>query len=171
MVAVCVLVNLRVNHLEKFLHSAYKEIHCSNTAVTQVDNDVRQKIVKNCCVVPILLNLSSVFDTVDTILYRRDSFILLVLRGEYWTSFRSYLENHTYFVKLDYTISTMCALDCGTNQGSVLGPPLYLLCIAPLGDILCKYSSSFCLYADNQLAAIQDCLTDICNWMTINKWI
>lgn len=49
---------------------------------------------------------------------------------------KSYLENRTQFVKIDNAVSMTRPLDCGVTKGSVLGPPLYLLYTASLGDIL-----------------------------------
>lgn len=94
MVAIVSLLMARLFVFFKAYCSVFyqQRIHSSLAAVgshftEKVDNDVMQKIDKNCCVVLILLNLSPVFDTVDHNILLQRQLYPFCFRGEYWTSF------------------------------------------------------------------------------------
>ena len=63
--------------------------------------------------------------------------------------FISYLDGRTQSVKIKDILSTEADLQYGVPQGSVLGPLLYTLCIAPLGKLIMKFNLSYNLYADD----------------------
>ena len=159
-----------------------KPFHSCETALLRVQNDILQAIDNRSCVALLLLDLSAAFDTVDHKILLKRLHSKFGIRGNALSWFRSYLSDRTQFASLDGASSETLQLDCG----SVLGPILYLFYTLPVADLLRKHNMSFHLYADDtQLyipfscnddfsldqatKLIENCVTDIDNWMTLNK--
>ena len=100
--------------------------------------------------------------------------------------FRSYLTNRSQFALIEGCRSQSCELKCSVPQGSILGPILYVLYSAPLADILQFNEMRFPFYADgtqlymsfstnngmeltNSITKIEESLSDIDKWMSINR--
>ncbi len=134
-----------------------------------------------------LRDLSAAFDTVDHCILLERLERRFGVKGAALDWFRSYLCNRTQSVALPGgTRSKPQNLTCGVPQGSVLGPILFCVYTAPLGDILRAHDVSFHLYADDsqlylafepnfnhtQINAV-DCMersiSDVRNWMLHNK--
>ena len=100
--------------------------------------------------------------------------------------FRSHLTNHSQFAIIEECRSQSHELKCCVPQGSVLGPILYVLYTVPLADILRLHEMQFHFYAHdtqlyisfftsndmeltNSITKIEECLSDIDKWMSINR--
>ena len=135
----------------------------------------------------VLLDLSAPFDTVDhdlllNQLHFRYGFDVTILN---WIS--SYLRSRTQQVLIgDNTFSKPTQLKCGVTPGSVLGPILFTLFTAPLGEVCRKHGINFQSYADDQQdylslkpcdtnsiakckQSLEACIKDISKWLRTNK--
>ena len=57
--------------------------------------------------------------------------------------FQSYLSGHSQSVKINISVSQSHSLLFGVPQGSVMGPILYTMYAAPIGDIIRKHGLSY----------------------------
>ena len=160
--------------------SAYRPNHSTETTLLRIYNDILMAADCGTEVVLLMLDLSAAFDTID------HEILLLRLRQRYGIEgrvlqwFTSYLENRTQSVVLPGSTSSTSNLSWGVPQGSVLGPVLFSLYMAPLGDLIASFGIDYLCYADDTqmyvrlssesaLHDLQACVADIRTWMLANK--
>ena len=167
--------------------SAYRVGHSTESALLKVKSDLLHALYKQEVTCFVLLDLSAAFDTVYhdvllNILHFRYGFNEIILN---WIS--SYLRLRTQQVLIrDNTFSDPTHLKCGVPKGSVLGPILFTLFTALLGEVCKKQGINFQSYADDQQnylsfkpnnptslktckESLEVCISDIQKWMRTNK--
>ena len=131
--------------------------------------------------VPIVMDLSVAFDTVNHSLLLSRLENSFGITGAVLQWFHSYLTGRSQFVEINDTKSSVTDLTVGVPQGSVLGPILYLLYTAPLAEIIKSHGLVYHFYAEDAQfyitsdcddvarLCIENCVTDICHWMDVNE--
>ena len=127
-----------------------------------------------------MLDLSAAFDTLDhSVLLNRLEHRFGV-NGTVLQWFNSYLSDRTQTVVVDSYSSMPSELVHGVPQGSVLGPLLFTLYIAPLEEIFRRHGTDYMLYADDSqlyvicdrpsdsIATIEGCFAETKQWMQRN---
>ena len=171
--------HLDKNNLHNLTQSAYRRYHSTETALLRVHNDIVYALDRKRMTVLILLDLSAAFDTIDHEILLKRLNNRFGIRGVALEWFRSYLCRRSQRVQTGKNISNEQFLDFSVPQGSILGPILFSLYTAPLGDIARKHSMDNMFYADDtQLYVILDktlstgtieaCIDEIRVWMAKN---
>ena len=131
------------NHMKKHglypsLQSAYRNNHCTETALLKVTNNILMEMNSQHAVLLVLLDLSAAFDTVDH---------SVLLHRLAW--FKSFLSARSQRVSIPGALSDSLPLDWGVPQGSCLGPLLCIIYSSKLFNIIeCHPPNSHC-YADD----------------------
>ena len=145
------------NNLYEVFQSAYKKSHSNETALTRVQNDILRSLDEKRCVLLVLLDLSSAFDTVDhtLLLSRLSSCIGVSDTALAW--FKSYLSGRYQAVQVNRSTSRKQHLRFGVPQGSVLGPLLFSIYTLPLGQLMRHHSVDFHLFVDDIIYVLGTC--------------
>ena len=99
-------------------------------------NDIMESIDSGKITILTALDMSAAFNTLDhiTLLHRLQH--TSGLSGYAISWIRSYLTDHSSFVKIDSSSSTSTTILTGVPQGSVLGPLLFVLFISPIANVI-----------------------------------
>ena len=162
--------------------SAYRKYHNTETAILKILNDVYRATDNKMPTCLLALDLSAAFDTIDhrTLLDRlRFTF---GLNGAALSWICSYLTERTQLVCLNGVNSSIYDCACGVPQGSVLGPLLFTLFVAPVSGVITSFGVSFHQFADDtqlyisvdpgdvrhSLGILDRCSCAVHNWFTHN---
>ena len=165
--------------------AAYRAGNSTETALLKVQTDILEAIDKREVMCVILLDLSAAFDTVSHHLLLNRLKHRYGIEGKVLSWLQSYLSKRSQSVVVGNVVSKPVELNCGVPQGSILGPVLYTLYTAPLGDICRSHGIVFICYADdtqlylsfrpssdlsktNAIKRLEDCIMDIRLWMRTN---
>ena len=168
------------NNLYAKSQSAYREAHSTETALVRVQNDVLRALDRRNEVILILLDLSAAFDTIDHNILIHRLRCRFRIDGTVLEWIKSYLKDRTMRVCVGSAVSEAQSVECGVPQGSVLGPILFSLYVAPLEDIIVKHGLDSMFYADDSqlyvtcsrdfvpITQIEGCINDLRQWMGDN---
>ena len=170
------------NGIYTVYQSVYRPRHSAETALLRIHSDVAQSIDARRGVLLVLLDLSA--DTLD------DAVLLRRLHGygicgdtHAWLT--SYLQGRTSVVRVKKEVSESSVIRTGVPQGSVLGPILFNVYIAPLEKLLQQHGIQHHLYANDTqlyvdfpptkhadaLARVEACVRDVNTWLCDNSLI
>ena len=125
-----------------------------------------------------LLDLSAEFDTVNHQLLIK-TLQQLGIRGTMLHWFSTYLLGRLQRIKVNGVTCQPKLLDCGVPQGSVLGPILFTIYTASLGQLLRQLDVQYHLYADDSqlwvifkppdldtaIGQMEKCIASVQKWM------
>ena len=166
-------------YLLELYQSAYRAFHSTETAILKVNTDILHAIDCKLCVLLSLLDLSASFDTIDyAVLFKRLA-EYFGISGKVLDWIKSYLSGCRQSVVIEESRSDTEHLEYGVPQGSVPGPLLFTLYMAPLCDLLRKHGVRYHCYADDTqiylsfkpedvqsaCSRIENCIADFREWM------
>ena len=138
------------NGLNEKMKLAYKKHHSTETALLKVKSDILQNFEDGNGTFHVLLDLSATSDMVNhkILLHRLQHRYGIKEVALKWLE--SYLTECQQCVMIDGELSEPTLLKQGILQGNVLGPILFTLYTAPLGNICHNHGTPYMMYADDQ---------------------
>ena len=97
----------------------------------------------------VALDLSAAFDTIDHEILLNRRYISFGVSGYVWLWLQSYLSDRSQQVSIAGQSSPPTKCTVGVPQGSVLGPLLFSLYIAPVGHLISTQGIMHQQYADD----------------------
>ena len=174
--------HVRLSSNTNVFQSAYRQFHSTETALLRILNDFYTSIDGKKITILVSLDLSAAFDTLDhsTMLHRLEHTFGVSGPALLWIS--TYLAHRTHYVRVDDASSDVLNCNIGVPQGSVLGPLLFALYVAPVSSVLESHRLSHHQYADdtqlyigcasddltNSLHLVNMCTSDLNEWFLLN---
>ena len=170
------------NDLFPASQSAYCKDNSTETALLHITNDILQANDKHEDTILVLLNLSAAFDTVDHKVLSNRLNQRFGLRDLALKWLASYLADRKQSVRIRSAVSVDSQLCFGIPQGSVLGPVLFSMYVAPVEDIVLSCGLRPMFYANDSqiyltmelgnrnvsIGRIEDCISHIIGWYSNN---
>ena len=119
--------------MDEQYQSDYKAKHSRETTLLKVQLDIAPALDDNCVVMLVMLDLSTVFDSVD------QEKLMFMFECQYGIQGRALSWFRSYHVQIDGASSECVPLWCGVPKGSVLGPTLFTMYTAPINRILQRH--------------------------------
>ena len=159
--------------------SAYRKGHSTETALNRLLNDIYCAADGRSRSLLILLDLSAAFDTLDIDTLIRRLQWTFGINGSALDWIRSYLTGRLQFVRVGEKRSDKVTCEFGVPQGSVLGPILFTLYVAPVANVIASHGVCHLQYADDtqlyialkdedSIVKLQNCADDVYNWFAQN---
>ena len=120
------------NHLQ----SAYRRADSTETALLKIINDVYQSSDSKNVTLLSALDISAAFDTLDIPTIERRLEHSFGVTSETLRWIKNYISSREQFVKVGKARSLPEPFSFGVPQGSVLGPLLFTLYVAPLANVI-----------------------------------
>ena len=166
------------NNLLSKQQFGFRKNHSTNHAVITLIDRISAALDSGRAVVGCYIDLKKAFDTVNhRILINKLQ--LYGIRGHILDWFRSYLQNRKQYIHIDDTNSNLGSISCGVQQGSILGPLLFILYINDISNI--SHLMHTILFADDTTILIESDhvstalklmnkeLQKLNTWLTANK--
>ena len=178
--------HLLEHDLNEQFQSAYQRGHSTETALLKVKSDILREVDQGRVVLLAMLDLTAAFDTINHETLIRRLNITFGVSGSPLDWFKSYIQHRNSRVCIGNALSDEVHLECGTPQGSIMGPLQFTSYIQPIGKIIRKHKLCFHIYADDTqiyssynpkkpddcdsaLRRLQMCIQEISDWMKSNK--
>ena len=149
-----------MNHSQTVYHPG----HSTEAALPRVVNDLFLSLSKCDMSVLALLDLSSVFETIDHSIRVHRLHTDFGFADAFLQWFSSYLTDRTHDVSLSHSCSAFAPEHSGVPQGSVLGPIYFTMYTTPLSAIIDSRSiihHSFADHIQSQMSAPPDKITKL----------
>ena len=125
----------------------------------------------------VLIDFQKAFDTTDhDVLLQKLNAIGFSKQTVNW--FESYLSSRSFLINLGNNFSQPASVSCGARQGSIFGPPLFLIYVNDVSQAvncyLFLYTDDSCLVCQHKdINEIEKQLhvdfSNICDWFVDNK--
>ena len=173
--------HLKENNVYDAVQSAYHKFYSTESALLKVHNDVLMALDGDYTVALIMLDLSMAFDTIDHGVLFNWLVEQYGVKDQVLKGIQSYLSDRSWRVIVKDHRSQVRDLAYGVPQGSILGPLLFIMYVAPLSDLIHKHGHNNHSYADDtqlycafkqtnqhvSLTSLRKCVSDIRRWMKV----